>query len=112
MNADSQDFSRMKNDELCSFLRDRGIPCHDRKKKDRIALAKAANNLGFLARPKPDEIKAEVEKDKENLLIIENGIIKLPCPDKLTAGWQRELNNLPSLSRQEVVEYIDKCKSF
>ena len=70
MTANSQDFSRMKNDELGSFLRDRGIPCHDRKKKDRITLAKAANNLGFLVRPKPDEIKAEVPFRKDSYMYL------------------------------------------
>ena len=110
MNANIEEFSRMKNDQLGSFLRERGIPHHDRKKKDRVTLAKAASNMGILRRPKPEEIKADVETDKENLLTMENGIIKLPCPDKLTAGWGQMLSNLPSISSKEVIDYIDKRK--
>ena len=110
MNANIEEFSHMKNDQLGSFLRERGIPHHDRKKKDRITLAKAASNMGIHRRPKPEEIRADVETDKENLLTLENGIIKLPCPDKLSAGWRQKLSNLPIISSKEVIDYIDKRK--
>ena len=110
MNANIEEFSHMKNDQLGSFLRERGIPHHDKKKKDRITLAKAASNMGIHHRPKPEEIRTDVETDKENLLTMENGIIKLPCPDKLTAGWRQKLSNLPIISSKEVIDYIDTCK--
>lgn len=66
--------------------------------------------MGIHRRPKPEEIRADVETDKENLLTMENGIIKLPCPDKLTAGWRQKLSNLPIISSKEVIDYIDKRK--
>ena len=67
MNANIEEFSHMKNDQLGSFLRERGIPHHDKKKKDRITLAKAASNTGIHRRPKPEEIGADVETDKETM---------------------------------------------
>ena len=102
MNANIEEFSHMKNDQLGSFLRERGIPHHDKKKKDRITLAKAASNIGIHRRPRKDVgVRADVETDiKENLLTI---IIKLPFPDKLTAGWRQKLSNLPIISNKEVI---------
>lgn len=103
-----KNFSTMKNDELGAFLQRRGIPFHGRRKKERIIIAQAAKNLAFPPRPTPEELRTSVVNDKENLLGIENGIIKLPDPEKLLLGWQSKLDNLPNISSVEVIAYIDQ----
>lgn len=105
-----KNFSKMKNDELGAFLQRRGIPFHGRRKKERIIIAQAAKNLAFPPLPTPEELRTSVVNDKENLLGIENGTIKLPDPEKLLLGWQSKLDNLPNISSVEVIAYIDQRK--
>ena len=109
MNANLQDFTRMKNDELGSFLQKRGISSHKRKKKDRI-VATVANRMGISIRPTPEEIQADIQSNKENLLTLENAHIKLPDPGIMTLVWESKLKNLPNTTGDEVTAYVDKRK--
>jgi len=51
-----------------------------------------------------------VNLNKANLLSLEGGLIKLPDPEKIAIGWHSELSNLPNISSEEVIAYIDQSK--
>ena len=79
----------MKNDELGSFLQSRGIPHHNRKEEERIVLASIANKMDISVRPSVEEIRSCITDDKQSLLTLKNGVIKLPDPDLLTRSRSR-----------------------
>lgn len=99
--------AELKRDQLGNFLRDRGIPYSSRNKEDRLQLALEAErrNIGVLLQD-----KQIVQQEYRELLSLENGLITLPDPTKMSAGWEQNFSNFPNTTRAEVEDYLKSCK--
>lgn len=99
--------AELKRDQLGNFLRDRGIPFSSRNKGDRLQLAIEAErrNVGVLV-----DDKLIVGLEYRDLLSLENGLITLPDPNKMSAGWEQNFSSFPNTTRVEVEEYLKSCK--
>lgn len=51
-----------------------------------------------------------VLEERKQRLVLEDGLIKLPDPDKILVGWERVYNKFPDTSRAEVDGYLKSCK--
>ena len=110
--ASAEEIQGLKRDELGYFLRDRGVPYSSRNKGDRLVLAANAleQNLPIIPSVKQDLQRAEEEI--RQILTLEDGMIKLPHPSKMTAGWSTSFDQFPDTTRAEVKSYLAKCKIF
>ena len=101
----------MKRDELGYFLRARGIPYSDRNKNDRLTLSQHAVDKNLPVIPTVSEDLATAEAEVNQKLTLEGGMIRLPNPRKMTAGWSPSFSCFPDTTRVEVEQYITKCKA-
>jgi hypothetical protein len=51
-----------------------------------------------------------VLEERKQRLVLEDGLIKLPDPDKILVGWERLYNKFPDTTRAEVDDYLKSCK--
>jgi len=48
-----------------------------------------------------------VLEERKQRLVLEDGLIKLPGPNKILVGWERVYNTFPDTTRAEVDDYFE-----
>ena len=110
--ASLEEVQNLKRDELGLFLRDRGIPYSSRNKGDRLTLAINALEQDIPLTPSVKQDLSTAEEEIRQILTLENGMIRLPHPSKMTAGWTISFEDFPDTTRVEVMSYLSKRKMF
>ncbi|CAG2225411.1 unnamed protein product [Mytilus edulis] len=96
----------LKRDELGVFLRDRGIPYASRNKEDRLVLASIAEKRNVPLKTSVDDDLKTIIEERKKKMVLEDGLIKLPDPVKMLAGWEKTFINFPNTSATDVEDYI------
>jgi hypothetical protein len=97
--------SKFKVDDLKSYLRDRALNLSG----DKRCLAKKVFGACKLQIPKAaTELEDEIKKneEKKEKLCLEDGIIKLPQPCCLKAGWVAGSSHFPDTFEEDVEKYL------
>ena len=81
------------------FLRKRGIPFSDRNKNERFRLAVHALDGEESATYSIFDI-ATAEAEVNRKLTLDDGMIRLPNPGKMTAGWTSTYSFFPDTTGQ------------
>ena len=95
---------------LKNFLTARQVPISDSKKNILVRNCYAAVMLGLVPKISDEQHLKLVQDNKKQKLILDSGIIHLPNPDSLQAGWEDNLVSFPDLFQDSVENYLNKSK--
>lgn len=109
--TENKNVKDLKRDELGVFLRDRGIPYASRNKEDRLVLASIAEKRNVPLKTSVDDDLKTIIEERKKKMVLEDGLIKLPDPVKMLAGWEKTFINFPNTSATDVEDYIKLCKN-
>ncbi|CAG2241541.1 unnamed protein product [Mytilus edulis] len=107
--SENKNVKDLKRDELGVFLRDRGIPYASRNKEDRLVLASIAEKRNVPLKTSVDDDLKTIIEERKKKMVLEDGLIKLPDPVKMLAGWEKTFINFPNTSATDVEDYIKLC---
>ncbi|CAG2228707.1 unnamed protein product [Mytilus edulis] len=107
--TENKNVKDLKRDELGVFLRDRGIPYASRNKEDRLVLASIAEKRNVPLKSSVDDDLKTIIEERKKKMVLEDGLIKLPDPVKMLAGWEKTFINFSNTSATDVEDYIKLC---
>ncbi|VDI78586.1 Hypothetical predicted protein [Mytilus galloprovincialis] len=107
--SENKNVKDLKRDELGVFLQDRGIPYASRNKEDRLVLASIAEKRNVPLKTSVDDDLKTIIEERKKKMVLEDGLIKLPDPVKMLAGWEKTFINFPNTSATDVEDYMKLC---
>ena len=108
--SDQKSLTELNRDELGVYLRDRGIPFSTRNKNERLVLATIAERRNIPLKSSDDLQK--IVEERQQRLILEDGLIKLPDPTKILSGWERDFINFPNTTSADVEDFVSVSTSL
>ena len=111
----TENFNLYGLDTTCEFrvllpFADRVVPFSDINKNERLRLAVNALEKNPSLIPSSTDDIATVEAEVNLKLTLDDGMILLPNPRKITAGWTSTYSFFPDTARAEIQQYIADCK--
>ena len=106
--GEGEKFENWKVSELRTFLSAREVPVSDQPKAELVRNCYAAVSLGLQPKKSVEEYGGSILRAKQEKLILDAGVIRLPDPDTLTDGWEDSTSSLPSIIQSGTENYFDR----
>ena len=104
---EGEKFENWKVSELRTFLSAREVPVSDQPKAELVRNCYVAVSLGLQPKKSVEKYSGSILRAKQEKLILDAGVIRLPNPDTLTDGWEDSTSSLPSIIQSGTENYFD-----